>query len=361
MIEHQLDVQAPSHQYPIYIGSHIINQFDLYAPHIGQKTFIVTNPTIAAHYLTPLQQMLSEHQIEHTAILLSDGEQYKNHDSLNQIYDALLTHHADRKSTIIALGGGVIGDTTGFAAATYQRGIAFVQVPTTLLSQVDSSVGGKTAINHTLGKNMIGAFYQPKAVIADLNTLNTLPERELSAGMAEVIKYALLGDATFLQWLEQHMAALMAKDATLLAQAVYHCCQMKANIVAQDEKEQGVRALLNLGHTFGHAIETEMGYGTWLHGEAVSAGMVLAAKLSQQLGCLNAEDVQRVEHLLTQAHLPIAPPKFAYPKWLAHMSHDKKVQNGQMRFVTLTKLGKAVISQIDNTDLLQRSLQDYLA
>lgn len=360
MIKHQLNVQTPSHPYTIHIGHGIINQFDLYAPYVRQKTFIITNPTVAAHYLTSLQAMLAEHQIEHIVIELPDGEHYKNHDSLNHIYNALLTHHADRKSTIIALGGGVIGDVAGFAAATYQRGIDFIQVPTTLLSQVDSSVGGKTAINHALGKNMIGAFYQPRTVIADLNTLNTLPERELAAGMAEVIKYALLGDENFLKWLEQNSHDLMNKEPNALAKAVYRCCQMKADIVAQDETEQNIRALLNLGHTFGHAIETEMGYGTWLHGEAVAAGMVLAAHLSYELNQLNEQDITRIKTLLQQAHLPTEPPIFSYDKWLAHMSHDKKVQNGQIRFITLEKLGKAIISTLENPEPLHRALQHYL-
>ncbi|XXQ68791.1 3-dehydroquinate synthase [Neisseriaceae bacterium B1] len=359
-MNHQLNVVTSSHSYPIYIGSQMLTNFQYYAPHISKKVFIVTNPTVAAYYLEPLQNLFTQNQIEHHSIILNDGEQYKNHDSLNHIYNELLSHHADRKSTLIALGGGVIGDITGFAAATYQRGIPFIQIPTTLLSQVDSSVGGKTAINHPLGKNMIGAFYQPQAVIADLDTLNTLPEREFSAGMAEVIKYALLGDVQFLAWLENSIATIMYKEPETLTIMVKHCCQMKADIVAQDETEQDFRALLNLGHTFGHAIETEMGYGVWLHGEAIAAGMVLAAKLSEQLGNLKASDTERIRILLQQAKLPDTPPKFSFDQWLAHMKHDKKVLSGQMRFITLAHLGQAQISNIDSPNILQATLQPYL-
>lgn len=357
----QLAVKTPSHPYIIHIGNNLHNDFSLMQPYIGQNTFIVTNTTVAAYYLEPLQKLLSQYQIQHHAIVLPDGEQYKNHDSLNQIYQELLSHHADRQSTIIALGGGVIGDTAGFAAATYQRGIPFIQIPTTLLSQVDSSVGGKTAINHALGKNMIGAFYQPQTVIIDLDTLNTLPDRELSAGMAEVIKYALLGDIYFLEWLENNVEKIMQRDKTLLAELIYQCCKMKADIVAADETEQNVRALLNLGHTFGHAIETEMGYGNWLHGEAIAAGMVLASRLSEQLGCLKTEDTLRIQNLLHKANLPIEPPRFTFEKWIAHMQHDKKVKNGKMRFITLAKLGKAEVTTIDNLPLLQTTLAPYLA
>ena len=357
---HTLFVHAASHTYPIYIGSGILQQFELLQPHIGKKVVIISNTTVATLYLDELENLLKNNKIDYFSVILPDGEQYKNHESLNQIYDALLNHHADRKTTIIALGGGVIGDMAGFAAATYQRGIPFVQIPTTLLSQVDSSVGGKTAINHLLGKNMIGAFYQPQVVLIDLATLDTLPDRELSAGMAEVIKYALLGDADFLCWLEENMVALMQRDKTVLAQAVQHCCQMKADIVAQDETEQDVRALLNLGHTFGHAIETEMGYGVWLHGEAVAAGTVLAAKLSEQKSSLKAEETARIQAIFRAAHLPDAPPIFAFERWLAHMRHDKKVQSGKMRFITLNQLGQAEISMIEDENLLRQVLDDYL-
>lgn len=354
-------VNAASHRYDILIGNNLLNQFDLFAPHIGKKVAIITNETVAQWYLSPLETMLRKHQIDVFSVILPDGEQYKNHDSLNQIYDALLANHADRKTTLIALGGGVIGDMTGFAAATYQRGVPFIQIPTTLLSQVDSSVGGKTAINHPRGKNMIGAFYQPRLVLADLDTLATLPEREFAAGMAEVIKYALLGDADFLVWLENHLPKIQQLEPQLLAQMVAHCCQMKADIVAEDETEQGVRAHLNLGHTFGHAIEAHMGYGNWLHGEAVAAGMILAAELSVQLGSLKTEDVARIAQIIQAAKLPILPPQFAFDDWIAHMRHDKKVEHGKMRFITLQRLGAAQISTIDNTDILKNTLAKFTA
>jgi len=248
----------------------------------------------------------------------------------------------------------------GFAAATYQRGAPFIQIPTTLLSQVDSSVGGKTAVNHPLGKNMIGAFYQPQAVFADLDVLSTLPPREFAAGMAEVVKYGVLGDAEFLDWLEGNMVGLMAQQPDLLAQAVYHCCKMKAEIVAADETERGIRAWLNLGHTFGHAIEAEMGYGVWLHGEAVAAGMVLACRLAEQEGRLKAADTTRIAALLQQAGLPAEPPRFSFERWIEHMRHDKKVSDGVMRFVGLDKLGRANITAISDMEILRRVLQPYL-
>lgn len=348
-----LQVDTPSQPYPIHIGKGLLADFSLFALHVGKKAAIVTNNTVAALYLDALTALLRDNGVDTFAVVLEDGEVHKNHQSLGKIYDALLEHRADRQTAVLALGGGVVGDTAGFAAATYQRGVPLIQIPTTLLSQVDSSVGGKTAVNHPLGKNMIGAFYQPKAVIADLDTLNTLPPREFSAGMAEVIKYALLGDAAFLQQLETQMPLLMAKDADALAQTVAHCCRMKAEIVAQDETEQGVRAYLNLGHTFGHAIEAETGYGTWLHGEAVAAGMVLAAKLSQRLGYLNDDDVARVRRVLQAADLPVQAPDFPFERWLGHMRHDKKVQHGQMRFVTLSRLGQAQITTIDDEALLR--------
>lgn len=356
---HTVQVDTPSHGYPIEIGTGILGDFDILKPYIGQKAVIVSNDTVAEYYLSFLESCLKDNHIEVLSVILPDGEQYKNHESLNKIYDELLLAHADRKTTLIALGGGVIGDTAGFAAATYQRGIPFIQIPTTLLSQVDSSVGGKTAINHALGKNMIGAFYQPELVLADLSVLATLPEREFSAGMAEVIKYALLGDADFLQWLEKHMDALMQRDVELLARAVKHCCEMKADIVAQDETEQGIRAWLNLGHTFAHAIEAEMGYGVWLHGEAVAAGMVLACRLSEQIGCLKQEDTERVCRLLQKARLPDAPPAFPFERWLQHMRRDKKVQNGKMRFITLKSLGQAQISEIDDMECLRQALLPF--
>ena len=356
-----LTVDTPSHSYPIFIGEHLTDCADtLLALHLGKKAAIITNETIAPLYLQAFQTALDKLGIQHFSIVLPDGEAYKNWQTLNLIFDGLMQNRAERKTTLIALGGGVIGDMVGFAAATYQRGAPFIQVPTTLLSQVDSSVGGKTAINHPLGKNMIGAFYQPQAVLADLSTLTTLPPRELSAGLAEVIKYGALGDLNFLQWLENNIDALMRQDVGVMAEAVYHCCKMKAEIVGQDETEQGIRAWLNLGHTFGHAIEAEMGYGNWLHGEAVAAGMVLACRLSEQLGHLKSSDTERITALLAKAKLPTTPPRFPFERWVEHMQHDKKVSSGIMRFIGLTRLGEANITEITDTAILQRTLQPYL-
>ncbi|MDO4641062.1 MAG: 3-dehydroquinate synthase [Neisseria sp.] len=353
-----LTVNTPSHSYPIFIGRDLLSQniAETLRQYIRQKAAIITNETVAPLYLVEWQKKLDELGINHFSIILPDGEVYKNWQTLNLIFDGLLKHNAERKTTLIALGGGVIGDTVGFAAAVYQRGAPFIQVPTTLLSQVDSSVGGKTAVNHPLGKNMVGAFYQPQAVFADLSTLSTLPPREFSAGMAEVIKYALLGDAEFLVWLEKHMEDLMQQKPEALGYAVYHCCKMKAEIVAADEKEQGIRAWLNLGHTFGHAIEAEMGYGVWLHGEAVAAGAVLACRLSQALGKLSEEDTQRAVRLFARAGLPTEAPVFDFDRWMAHMKHDKKVSDGTMNFISLNKLGEACITPIHDMELLRRVL-----
>ncbi|ASK26840.1 3-dehydroquinate synthase [Neisseria chenwenguii] len=358
---HTLTVQPPSHAYPIFIGQNLLDSaHELLKPHLSKKAAVITNETVAPLYLEKFQTALDQAGIPHFSIVLPDGEEYKNWQTLNLIFDSLMQNRAERKTTLIALGGGVIGDMVGFAAATYQRGTPFIQVPTTLLSQVDSSVGGKTAINHPLGKNMIGAFYQPQAVLADLTVLQTLPARELSAGMAEVVKYGALGDAAFFAWLEQNMTGLMAQQPEKLAQAVYHCCKMKADIVSQDETEQGIRAWLNLGHTFGHAIEAEMGYGNWLHGEAVAAGTVLAARLSEQFGKTTAADTQRIAALLQAARLPAAPPQFTFEKWLEHMSHDKKVESSVMRFIGLNRIGEANITEITDPEILRRTLQPYL-
>lgn len=353
-----LTVNTPSHSYPIFIGNHLLSQnpIEILRPHIKQKAAIITNETIAPLYLKMLQKGLDGLGTDHFSIILPDGEEHKNWQTLNLIFDGLLQNRAERQTTLIALGGGVIGDMVGFAAAVYQRGAPFIQVPTTLLSQVDSSVGGKTAVNHPLGKNMIGAFYQPQAVLADLSTLTTLPPREFSAGMAEVIKYALLGDADFLVWLENNIDDLMQQKEEALSYAVYHCCKMKAQIVAADEKEQGIRAWLNLGHTFGHAIEAEMGYGVWLHGEAVAAGTVLACRLSQELGKLTEADTQRVIRLLAKAGLPTEAPKFSFERWIEHMQHDKKVSGGTMRFISLNRLGEACITPISDMEILCRVL-----
>lgn len=357
-----LDLVLPDTRYPIYIGESLYADAARIVAHLPQKkAAIITNETIAPLYLAPLQAALEAAGVAVTPVILPDGEAYKTWETLNLIFDALLGARAERKTTLIALGGGVIGDMTGFAAACYQRGAPFIQIPTTLLAQVDSSVGGKTAINHPLGKNMIGAFYQPQAVLADLSVLSTLPPRELSAGLAEVIKYGLLGDLAFFEWLEAHIDALMQQEPAALAEAVRRSCAMKADIVGQDETEQGIRAWLNLGHTFGHAIEAEMGYGVWLHGEAVAAGMVLACRLAEQQGRLNSADTARATALLQKARLPVAPPHFGFERWLAHMQHDKKVSSGIMRFIGLNRLGEANISEITDTDILRQTLAPYLA
>lgn len=358
---HTLMVDAPSHRYPIYIDATLSSLLEKHlAEHITKDCVIVSNDTIAPLYLKTVQDAVRRLGIRVFDIILPDGEHYKNLNTIEKIYDGLMRERMERQSTLIALGGGVIGDMVGFAAATYQRGMPFIQIPTTLLSQVDSSVGGKTGVNHALGKNMIGAFYQPQAVFAALDVLNTLPEREFSAGLAEVIKYALLGDAAFFDWLETHMEELMRHDADALSYVVHRCCAKKAEIVAADEKEKGIRAWLNLGHTFGHAIETEMGYGVWLHGEAVAAGMVVACRLSEQLGYITPQETQRVQQLLQRAELPDTPPSFAWEKWIAHMQHDKKVESGTMRFVVMRQLGQAEIYPCQDISIIQKSLQEWL-
>ncbi|SUX54504.1 3-dehydroquinate synthase [Chromobacterium vaccinii] len=354
-----LDLILPDTRYPIHIGHGLLEQVDLLLPHLPlPKVAIVSNATVAPLYLSRLQQALEARGVACASVVLPDGERHKDWQTLNLIFDALLSGNAERKTTLIALGGGVIGDMTGFAAACYQRGAPFIQIPTTLLAQVDSSVGGKTAINHPQGKNMIGAFFQPKAVIADMDLLATLPDRELSAGLAEVIKYGLLGDAGFLAWLEANMAKLRARDGEALQYAVKRSCEMKAAIVSEDEKENGVRALLNLGHTFGHAIEAGLGYGAWLHGEAVAVGMVLAAAASAELGWISRDDLERVRRLITAAGLPVKAPSMPTEQWLSLMSHDKKVEAGTVRFVLLRSLGQAVIESGLNTALLDRILRE---
>ncbi len=351
-----LTVKTLSHDYPIIIGQNLLSTFD-FSPYIkGEQILIVTNETIAPLYLEPLIAQLPIGKIIATCIL-PDGEQYKNQQSINQVYDVLMQQHFHRDCTLIALGGGVIGDMVGFVASTFMRGVDFIQIPTTLLSQVDSSVGGKTGINHPLGKNMIGAFWQPKLVLADMTTLTTLPSRELSAGLAEVIKYALIEDEAFLVWLEQHMAGLITCDLSLLATAVLKSCQYKANIVAEDEFEAGKRALLNFGHTFGHVIETHKGYGSWLHGEAVAVGMLQATRLSADMNWLTTDDVKRVHQLLQQANLPTTPPAIAVDTALDLMSHDKKVKSGKIRLILLKALGKAVITADYPSTLLEKVLK----
>jgi 3-dehydroquinate synthase len=353
-----LNVDLGNRSYPIHIGPGLLNQPELLLPHLAQKrAVIVTNTVVAPLYLDKLTATLQSAGVDILPVILPDGEAYKNWETLNLIFDALLTHRAERKTTLIALGGGVIGDLTGFAAASYQRGVPFIVVPTTLLSQVDSSVGGKTGINHPLGKNMVGAFYQPQVVLADTDTLNTLPDRELSAGLAEVIKYGLISDLPFLEWLENNMPKLLARDPEALRYAIARSCQNKAQVVAADERESGVRAHLNLGHTFGHAIETGMGYGNWLHGEAVSAGMVMAADASQRMGWLSAADVERTRALIRAARLPDVAPNLGVETYLDFMGHDKKVESGKMRFVLLKNLGEAVITG----DIPKAMLRETLA
>jgi 3-dehydroquinate synthase len=348
-----LTVDLGDRSYPIHIGSGLLDQTGLILPHLAQKrVVVVTNTTVAPLYLERLTAALAAAGVAAMPVVLPDGEAYKNWETLNLIFDALLTQRAERKTTLIALGGGVIGDMTGFAAACYQRGMPFIQIPTTLLSQVDSSVGGKTGINHPLGKNMIGAFYQPKLVLADTDTLQTLAPRELSAGLAEVIKYGLIWDAEFLAWLEANMDKLRALDPAAITHAIFRSCEIKAQVVGQDEREGGIRAILNLGHTFGHAIETGMGYGNWLHGEAVAAGMVLAAQTSQRLGWLSEADVERTRALIRAAGLPDVAPDLGVATWLDYMGHDKKVEGGKLRFVLLKKLGEAVITADVPTDVL---------
>ena len=353
-----LNVALGDRAYPIHIGSGLIQNAELILPHLKRKQVaIVTNTTVAPLYLEKLAKSLSEAGVGVIEIILPDGEAYKNSETLNQIYDALLKDRCERKTTLIALGGGVIGDLTGYAAATYLRGVPFIQIPTTLLSQVDSSVGGKTGINHPLGKNMIGAFYQPKLVLADIDTLQTLPKRELSAGMAEVIKYGLIRDADFFNWLETNIAKLMNLDEAVISYAIYRSCQNKAEVVAADEHETGERALLNLGHTFGHAIENAMGYGVWLHGEAVAAGTMLAADLSQRMGWLNATEVQRIHALLTASSLPLRAPNLGVEKYLDLMQSDKKVADGKIRLVLQRGIGKAEITGDYDTEKLKQTLE----
>jgi len=339
-----LNVDLGERSYPIFIGENLMSQKTLFTPYIkGRSVMIVTNSTVSPLYETRLRETLSEYDVD--SVVLPDGEQYKNWETLNQIFDALLENGHTRQTTIVALGGGVVGDMAGFAAACYQRGIEFIQVPTTLLSQVDSSVGGKTGINHPLGKNMVGAFYQPNAVVIDINTLHTLPAREVSAGIAEVIKYGLIYDKPFYDWLESNMERLVALDNEALAYAIEQSCACKAKVVAEDEKEGGVRALLNLGHTFGHAIEAHCGYGTWLHGEAVGAGMLMAAELSRLEGDLSLEDVAQIRALIDRAALPVMGPQGMSPdQYTALMQRDKKVLDGQVRLVLLKTIGRAIVT-----------------
>ena len=339
-----LNVALGDRAYPIHIGRGLLARADLILPHLKTKRVaIVTNDVVGPLYLDRLRATLEAAGVRVSAVVLPDGEANKDWQTLNLIFDMLLAERCERSTTLVALGGGVVGDMGGFAAACYQRGMPFIQIPTTLLAQVDSSVGGKTAINHPLGKNMIGAFYQPKLVLADIDTLATLPDRELAAGLAEVIKYGLIRDPVFLDWLEANLDALVARDPAALAYAIERSCRNKAEVVAADETEQGERALLNLGHTFGHAIETGLGYGEWLHGEAVAAGTMMAAELSRRLGWLQDDDIERIATLFARAHLPVWGPKLGVSRYLELMAHDKKVEAGKLRLVLLREVGRAVI------------------
>jgi 3-dehydroquinate synthase len=352
-----LNLALAERSYPILIGNDLLQSAENLQPYVhGSRVAVISNTTVAPLYLSTVVASLEKVGVGVTAIILPDGEKFKNWESLNAIYDGLLAARCDRGTTLIALGGGVIGDLAGFAAATYQRGVPFIQIPTTLLSQVDSSVGGKTGINHPRGKNMVGAFWQPKLVLADTRTLQSLPARELSAGLAEVIKYGLIRDLPFLEWLEVNMDSLVGRDDEALAYAIERSCRNKAEVVADDEFEtakEGGRALLNLGHTFGHAIESGMGYGNWLHGEAVAAGTVMAAELSRRLGWLSEADVDRVRDILQRAGLPVCGPMLGAEQYLEFMSHDKKVVDGRMRLVLLKSIGSAVTtSDAGHADIL---------
>ncbi len=356
-----LTVNLGDRSYPIFIGKGLLGQAELVLPHVhGEQVMVVTNKTIAPLYLKKTLDMFRSHQCHH--LILPDGEVYKNLEVLNQLFDELLLNKCDRNTTLVALGGGVIGDLTGFAAACYQRGVPFIQIPTTLLAQVDSSVGGKTGVNHAQGKNMIGAFHQPNCVIADTDTLDTLDDRELSAGLAEVIKYGLLGNLEFVHWLEDNMNDLLARNPQALAFAIEVSCREKAAIVAEDEREHGKRALLNLGHTFGHAIETGVGYGKWLHGEAVGTGMLMAADLSHRLGWITDKDLHRVDNLIDRAQLPTrSPASLDEHKFFELMTRDKKAKAGHIRLVLLKKMGQAVLCDDYDDALLQQTLRDHHA
>lgn len=353
-----LNLALAERSYQIHVGTGLLAEAGLLTPLLKQKkVLVVSNTKVAPLYLHTLKAALEANGVQVENVILPDGEQYKNWETLNLIFDALLAGHCERGTTLVALGGGVVGDMGGFAAACYQRGMPFIQIPTTLLAQVDSSVGGKTAINHPLGKNMIGAFYQPRVVLADIDTLSTLPDRELKAGIAEVIKYGLIRDINFLQWLEGNMEGLVARKTDLLIEAVCRSCENKAEVVAADEKEHGERALLNLGHTFGHAIEAGMGYGQWLHGEAVSVGTMMAAELSRILGWLSFDDVARVEKLFVRAGLPVRGPEMAVERYLELMQHDKKVLDGKLRLVLLKAIGRGVVSDEANPDQIGAAIR----
>ena len=354
-----LNVDLGDRSYPIYIGEGLLERPEIYKNHISSKqVLIVSNVTVAPIYLQRVISALDGFQVE--TVILPDGEEYKTVNTLDDIFTTLLEKRFDRGCTLVALGGGVVGDMTGFAAACYQRGVHFVQIPTTLLAQVDSSVGGKTGVNHALGKNMIGAFHQPQCVIADTETLMTLEDRQLSAGIAEVIKYGLINDAEFFHWLEQNIDQLVSRNMDALSYAIERSCFDKAEVVAADERESGMRALLNLGHTFGHAIETGMGYGQWLHGEAVAAGMCMAARFSKSLGWMEEQDVSRVEALVSKANLPVLPPQdISSRQFMELMSVDKKVKDGQLRLVLMKGIGQSLVTSEFDSKALEELLNEY--
>ena len=353
-----LNVALGERSYPIYIGGGLLERPELIVERLPQKkAAIITNSTVGPLYLARLRRALEDRGVAVVALTLPDGEIHKDWETLNRIFDALLENRCERGTALIALGGGVVGDLAGFAAAVYQRGVPFIQIPTTLLAQVDSAVGGKTAINHPLDKNMISTFYQPRAVVSDTDTLATLPPRELAAGIAEVVKYGLIRDRAFFDWLEANIARLVKSDPEALAYAIERSCAIKAEIVAIDEREDGIRALLNYGHTFGHAIETALGFGQWLHGEGVAAGMVLAARLSHRLGLIGAGEVKRIADILARADLPVAAPELGLERYLELMGHDKKVQGGRIRFILLEGIGAATVSG----EVPRAALADVLA
>ena len=349
-----LEVDLGNRSYPIHIGTDLLHQASLFeACSKASSIYIVTNTTVAPLYSDSLFSTLEQFGKQIRLIVLPDGESYKDWVNLQTIYDELLTHGADRQTMIIALGGGVIGDMAGFAAASFMRGIRFIQVPTTLLAQVDSSVGGKTGINHPLGKNMIGAFHQPVAVIADLHTLRSLPQRELSAGLAEVIKHGAIADALFLDWIEANSAELLACNTNAMLHAVLRSCEIKSAVVSADEREGGVRATLNYGHTFGHAIEAGLGYGKWLHGEAVGCGMVMASDLSCRLGQISQSDANRITRIIKLMNLPTLPPKFGVERYMELMQVDKKAEGGKIRYVLLEKIGKAHTQSVSDSTVIE--------
>jgi 3-dehydroquinate synthase len=360
LIMHTLHVELGERSYPIYIGRDLLSDSELLPGHItGSQVVVVTNETIAPLYLDKLLAALGERSLV-TEVILPDGEQFKNLDVLSQIFDRVMQDRHSRATTMIALGGGVIGDITGFAAACYQRGVNFIQVPTTLLSQVDSSVGGKTAVNHPQGKNMIGAFYQPQAVLIDINSLQSLPPREFAAGLAEVIKYGLICDEPFYRWLQEQMPKLLAREEAALAEAIERSCACKAEVVAADEREGGLRAILNLGHTFGHAIETAQGYGAWLHGEAVATGMLMAMELSARRGWIGSGEVDALRQLLLSAGLPVVPPADMGPEqFLDLMGRDKKAIDGRLRLILLANMGEACIVDDASVEELSALLSDF--